>query len=109
MISFFLWCDFDGFDLSEMWFQQDGVTCHTSAAPIALFRSQFNDRIISRKATVTWSLRSCDLTPLDFFLWDRVKSLVSSKSPQTVRNLEANVIRVIGKTRSDLCARVIEN
>ncbi|CAK9831720.1 Transposable element Tc3 transposase [Anthophora retusa] len=109
MISSFLWRELDGLDLSEMWFQQDGVTYHTSAATIALLRSKFNDRIISENGAVNWPPRSCDLTPLDFFLWGHVKSLVYSNNPQTVVDLKANIIRVIGEIRPDLCARVIEN
>ena len=29
----------------------------------------FEDRIISRRADVVWPLRSCNLTPLNYYLW----------------------------------------
>ncbi|GFW15920.1 uncharacterized protein TNCV_4431931 [Trichonephila clavipes] len=56
-------------DVQELWFQQDGVTCHTARATIDLLKDTFDDRLISRFGPVNWSPRSCDLTPLDYFLW----------------------------------------
>ena len=34
-----------------------------------LLRTVFENRIISRNSDVNWPPRSCDLTPLDYFLW----------------------------------------
>ena len=33
----------------------------------------FENRIISRNSDVNWPPRSCDLTPLDYFLWGALK------------------------------------
>ncbi|GFU54033.1 transposable element Tc3 transposase [Trichonephila clavipes] len=63
-------------DVQELWFQQDGSTCHTARATIDLLKDTFGDRLISRFVPVNWPSRSCDLTPLDYFLWGYVKSLV---------------------------------
>ncbi|GFU13004.1 DUF4817 domain-containing protein [Trichonephila clavipes] len=41
----------------------------------------FGDRLISRFGPVNWPPRSCDLTPLDYFLWGYVKSLVYADKP----------------------------
>ncbi|GFX18117.1 uncharacterized protein TNCV_1577961 [Trichonephila clavipes] len=54
-------------DVQELWFQQDGATCHTARATIDLLKDTFGDRLISRFGPVNWPPRSCDLTPLDFF------------------------------------------
>ncbi|GFX93671.1 uncharacterized protein TNCV_1588481 [Trichonephila clavipes] len=62
--------------MSELWFQQDGATCHTARATIDLLKDTLGDRLISRFGPVNWPPRSCDLTPLDYFLWGYVKSLV---------------------------------
>ena len=35
-------------------------------------RPVFEDRIISRRADIVWSPRSCDLTPLDCYFWGAV-------------------------------------
>ncbi|GFT07593.1 uncharacterized protein TNCV_4045531 [Trichonephila clavipes] len=65
-------------DVQELWFQQDGATCHTARATIDLLKDTFGDRLISRFGPVNWPPRSCDLTPLDCFLWGYVKSLCYS-------------------------------
>ncbi|GFU27088.1 uncharacterized protein TNCV_280661 [Trichonephila clavipes] len=60
-------------DVQELWFQQDGATCHTARATIDLLKDTFGDRLISRFGPVNWPPRSCDLTPLDYFLCGYVK------------------------------------
>ncbi|GFV07724.1 hypothetical protein TNCV_4942261 [Trichonephila clavipes] len=60
-------------NVQELWFQQDGATCHTARATIDLLKDTFGDRLISRFGPVNWPPRSCDLTPLDYFLWGYVK------------------------------------
>ncbi|GFT96283.1 transposable element Tc3 transposase [Trichonephila clavipes] len=81
--------------LRELWFQQDGATCHTAHATIDLLKDTFGDHLISRFGLVNWPPRSCDLTPLDYFLWGYVKSWVHADKPQTLDNLEDNIRRVI--------------
>ncbi|GFS74040.1 transposable element Tc3 transposase [Trichonephila clavipes] len=93
----------------ELWFQQDGATCHTARATIDLLKDTFGDRLISRFGPVKWSPRSCDLTPLDYFLWDYVKSLVYADKPQTLDRLEDNIRRVIADIRPQMLEKVIEN
>ncbi|GFT10473.1 transposable element Tcb1 transposase [Trichonephila clavipes] len=55
-----------------------------SSCHIDLLKDTFGDRLISRFAPVNWPPRSCDLTPLDYFLWGYVKSLVYADKPQTL-------------------------
>lgn len=55
-------------DLNSMWFQQDGATCHTARETVELLHESFPGRVISRFGDRHWPPRSCDLTPLDFFL-----------------------------------------
>ncbi|KOC71339.1 hypothetical protein WH47_05049, partial [Habropoda laboriosa] len=76
---------------------------------IGLQRSKFNDRIISRNAAVNWPSRSHESTPLDIFSRGHVKSLVYSNKPQTVGDLETNIIRVIAEIRPDFYTRILEN
>ncbi|GFU80075.1 transposable element Tc3 transposase [Trichonephila clavipes] len=68
-------------DVQELWFQQDGATCHTTRATIDLLKDTFGDRLISHFGSVNWPPRSCDLPPLDYFLWGYVKSLVYVDKP----------------------------
>ncbi|GFY03050.1 uncharacterized protein TNCV_980551 [Trichonephila clavipes] len=94
---------------NELWFQQDGATCHTARATIDLLKDTFGDRLISRFGPVNWLPRSCDLTPLDYFLWGYVKSLVYANKPQTLDHLKDNIRRVIADIRSQTLEKVIEN
>ncbi|GFW44760.1 uncharacterized protein TNCV_4510741 [Trichonephila clavipes] len=84
MITNFFIPKLNNHDVQELWFQQDGATCHTARATIELVKDTFGDRLISRFGPVIWSPRSCDLTPLDCFLWGYVKSLVYANKPQTL-------------------------
>ncbi|GFX14225.1 uncharacterized protein TNCV_1767191 [Trichonephila clavipes] len=93
----------------ELWFQQDGATCHTARATIDLLKDTFGDRLISRFGPVNWPPRSCDLTPLDYILWGYVKSLVYADKPQTLDHLEDNIHRVIANIRPQMLEKVIEN
>ncbi|GFV51205.1 hypothetical protein TNCV_2545541 [Trichonephila clavipes] len=95
--------------MEELWFQQDGATCHTARATIDLLKDTFGDRLISRFGPVNWPPRSCDLTPLDYFLWGYVKSLVYADKPQTRDHLEDNIRRVIADIRPQMLEKVIEN
>ena len=60
MINDFLFENMDDIDQDEMWFQQDGATCHTAVATIDLLKSKFGDKLISRNGPVNWPARSCD-------------------------------------------------
>ncbi|GFV39585.1 hypothetical protein TNCV_4172941 [Trichonephila clavipes] len=109
MITNFFIPELNNHDVQELWFQQDGATCHTARATIDLLKDTFGDRLISRFRPVNWPPRSCDLTPLDYFLWGYVKSLVYADKPQTLDHLEDNIRRVIADIRPQMLEKVIEN
>lgn len=106
MINDYFFQNLNNIDLSEMWFQKDGATCHTATETIDLLKTTFNDSIISRNGLVNWPPRSCDITPLDYFLWGYVKSLVYADKSTTIEQLKINIIRVIDEIGPDLCERV---
>ncbi|GFW67503.1 uncharacterized protein TNCV_3391741 [Trichonephila clavipes] len=109
MITNFFIPELNNHDVQELWFQQDGATCHTARATIDLLKDTFGDRLISRFGPVNWPPRSCDLTPLDYFLWGYVKSLVYADKPQTLDHLEDNIRRVIVDILPQMLEKVIEN
>ncbi|GFY35557.1 DDE_3 domain-containing protein [Trichonephila clavipes] len=109
MITNFFIPELNNHDVQELWFQQDGATCHTARATIDLLKDTFGDRLISPFGPVNWPPRSCDLTPLDYFLWGYVKSLVYADKPQTLDHLEDNIRRVIADIRRQMLEKVIEN
>ncbi|GFX02520.1 DUF4817 domain-containing protein [Trichonephila clavipes] len=80
-----------------------------ACATIDLLKDTFGDRLISRFGPVNWPPRSCDVTPLDYFLWGYVKSLVYADKPQTLDHLEDNIRRVIADIRPQMLEKVIEN
>ncbi|GFV48002.1 uncharacterized protein TNCV_4150881 [Trichonephila clavipes] len=122
MITNFFIPELNNHDVQELWFQQDGVAavaewyryrtvaCFVTArATIDLLKDTFGDRLISRFGPVNWPPRSCDLTPLDYFLWGYVKSLVYADKPQTLDHLEDYIRRVIADIRPQMLEKVIEN
>ncbi|GFV15593.1 transposable element Tcb2 transposase [Trichonephila clavipes] len=78
-------------------------------ATIDLLKDTFGDRLISRFGPLNWPPRSCDLAPLDYFLWGYVKSLVYADKPQTLDHSEDNIRRVIADIRPQMLEKVIEN
>ena len=92
-----------------MCFQQDGATCHTATESISLLKDKFNNRIISLRTDVNWPRRSCDLTPLDFFLCGFLKSKVYADNLQTVQHLRDNIIEQISLIEPSLFEKVIQN
>ncbi|GFY21316.1 putative transposable element [Trichonephila clavipes] len=54
MITNFFIPELNNHDVQELWFQQDGATCHTAPATIDLLEDKFGDRLISRFGPVNW-------------------------------------------------------
>ncbi|GFV30284.1 retrovirus-related Pol polyprotein from transposon 412 [Trichonephila clavipes] len=81
MITNFFIPEFNNHDVQELWFQQDGATCHTARATIDLLKDTFG----------------------------YVKSLVYADKPQTLDHLEDNFRRVIADIRPQMLENVIEN
>ena len=52
MLNEFLFTKIEEEDIGNIWFQQDGATCHTAEAILDVLRPIFEDRIISRRADV---------------------------------------------------------
>ncbi|GFX62940.1 retrovirus-related Pol polyprotein from transposon 412 [Trichonephila clavipes] len=69
MITNFFIPKLNNHDVQKLWFQQDGATCRTARAIIDLLKDSFGDHLISCFGSVNWPPRSCDITPLDYFLW----------------------------------------
>ncbi|GFT67435.1 putative DD41D transposase [Trichonephila clavipes] len=108
MITNFFIPELNNHDVQELWFQQDAATCHTARATIDLLKDTFGVRLISRFGPVNWPPRSCDLTPLDYFLWGYVKSLVYADKPQTLDHLEDNIRRVIADIRPQMLEKSLK-
>ena len=86
-------------------FQQDGATCHTAEATLYVLRPVFEDRIITRRADVVWQPRSCDLTPLDYYLWGAVKCYANK--PETIDALKDNIRETIGEMHLHTILKIV--
>ena len=83
--------------------------CHTVAAILDVLRPVFADRIISRSADVVWSPRSCDLTPLHYYLWGAVKDTCYADKPVTIDALKDNIRDAIGEIQLHTIDNVLKN
>ena len=91
MISNFFLAKMQELDLHNMWFQQDGATCHTARVTMDLLRVEFGEQFISRTKPVNWAPRSCDLTSSYYFLWGCVKAHIYKEKPALIDALEDNI------------------
>ena len=108
MLNEFLFTKIKEQDIGNIWFQQDGVMCHTAEAIHDVLRPVFEDRIIRRKADVVWPPRSWDLTPLAYYLWDVVKDKCYADKPETTDALK-EVVKSLVKyscTQSIMCLKI---
>lgn len=62
----FFWPELNNINLENMMFQEDGAKPHFVNETILLLNEHINNRVILRKCNLSWSLKSCDLTHLDF-------------------------------------------
>ena len=66
-----------------------------------LVRGEFDEHFISRSGQVNWPHKSCDLTPLDSFLWGYVNADVYTykltSSDALEDNIEAFILEIPAK------------
>ena len=77
--------------LHDMWFQQNGATCHTARVTMDLLRCEFGEHLILPSGQANWPPRSCNLTPFDYFLWGYIKAHVYTDKPAVIDALEENI------------------
>ena len=97
MLNEFLLTNIEEEDIGNIWFQQNGATCHLSEATLNVLRPVFKDRIISRRVDVVWPPPSCNLTPFDCYLWGAVKDKCYADKPETIDALKDNIREAIGE------------
>ncbi|KZC07787.1 hypothetical protein WN55_09813 [Dufourea novaeangliae] len=70
-----------------MWSQQIGCPAHSAQIITQFLNVTFGDRWIGRAGNHKWPARSLDLTPLDFYLWGKLKQQVYTEIPTTKKNI----------------------
>ena len=94
MLNEFLFTKIKEEDFGNIWFQQDGATWYTAEVTLNVVSPVFEDRIISRRAVVVWPPRSCDLTPLDYYLWGAVKDKRYADKSEAIDALKYSIREV---------------
>ena len=106
MLNEFLFTKTEEEDIGNIWFQQDGATCHTAEATLDVLCPVFEDHIISRRADIVWPPRSCDLTPLNYYLCGAVKDKCYADKPETIDTLTDNIREAIDNVLKNWFDRV---
>ena len=109
MLNEFLFPKIEEDDTDDIWFQQDGATCHTAKVTIALLHTVFENRIISWNSDVNWPPRICDLTPLDYFLWKSAKDKGYANHPEMIGALKHEIEVDIHGIEAQTIENVLKN
>ena len=72
-------------------FQQDGAPAHFSREVRAFLNQNFPMRWIGRSGPMTWSPRSPDLSPLDYFVWGFLKDRVYQVQSKNLEELKQRI------------------
>lgn len=79
------------------WYQLDGAPAHCTAEVSAELYRLFDDRWLRRLGPWNWPPRSPDLTPLDFYLWGKIKEKVYVTPVNCREELERRLIQALGE------------
>ena len=74
-----------------------------------ILRPVFEDRIIRRRSDVVWPPRSCDLTPLDYYLYGAVKDKCYADKPEIIDDLKDNIREAIGEIQLHTIDNMLNN
>ena len=102
MLNEILFTKIEEEDISNIWFQQDTAT-------LDVLRPVFENRIIRRRADVVWLPQSCDMTPLDHYLWGAVKDKCYADKPEIIVALKDNIREAIGEIQMHTIDNVLNN
>jgi hypothetical protein len=72
-------------------FQHDGASAHNVHKVRDYLNAQFQNRWLGIYGPIEWPPRSPDLTPLDFFLWGHLKTIVYADPSINLQNLKDKI------------------
>lgn len=75
----------------DLRFQQDGAPPHYVLPVRQWLNDNFPNQWIGRRGPIEWPARSPDLSPLDFFLWGHLKSMVYKTEPENIQDLRQRI------------------
>ena len=95
--------------MDDVWYQQDGATCHSTTITIELLGTVFENRIINRNSEVVWPAWNCVLTHLDYFLWGTVKDKCYTNHPETIDDFIYEIEEGIHEILPRTIRKLLEN
>ena len=87
-------------------FQEDGAPPHFSIIVRNFKNAMFPNRWIGRRGHVEWPPRSPDYSPLDYFLWGHLKSVVYVERPRNIEQLMEKIRLEFKKITVDMLRNV---
>lgn len=81
----------DDIEREQMWIQHDGAPAHYYREVREFLNNHYPQKWIGRDGFIAWPPRSCDLTPLDFFMWGYIKDRVYMSPPTTPEDMENRI------------------
>lgn len=93
----------------RFWFQQDEAPSHMLPETFAVLGKMFGNKYISPYGPVNWPSKSCDLTPVNFFLWGYLKGKVYAQMPTTLNELEANIRQALANIAPKMAEHVFRH
>ena len=109
MLSSFLRPQLHQFGQSEVWFQQDGATAHTSKLSMEVVTQMFPSHLICIQSDTWWPACSLDLATCDFFLWGYLKAKVYTHKPKTLDELKDAIRFVIAAIPPAMVEKIMLN
>lgn len=89
----------------RMIFQNDGCPAHHRLTVRRFLDERFPNRWIGRSGPINWPARSPDLTPLDFYVWGRMKELVYATPVNTREELMERINEAATHLRNNMTER----
>ena len=95
MLNEFFFTKIEEKDISNIWFQQDGATCHTAEATLDVF-ALFLKIALSAAELMSFGQLGAAILHL-WTLWDAVKVKWYADKPETTNALKDNIREAIGQ------------
>lgn len=93
-------------ELQTGYFQQDSARPHVAHVTLNYLREFFNDRLISKDL---YPPRSCDLTPLDYFVFPYIKNNVFRNPVHTLEDLRNSIQDQCDQITADMLINTFES
>lgn len=96
----------------RMIYQHDGCPAHFRTSVREWLNQHFPNRWIGRGGPIPWPARSPDLTPVDYYVWGHLKSIVydgSSSPVPSIEELKRRIISAVEQVRVNLTTSVVKS